>query len=261
MKSSWIIAKREIKSFFISPMAYIILGVFSLISGLHFLMTMQAFDMELQRAQIQAQLMRNPEAFNYLNLNTMLIGNVLNFAFFLLLFMTPGLTMRLLSEEKNQGTYELLFTSPLSTWDIIFGKFMGAMVVFLAMLATHSLFLLVMFGYGNPEAGPVASGYLGLFLGGLIFISLGLFASSLTKNQIVSFFIALFLSLALLMLGWAGGITSGNISEFFEGMSITTHFQTLNGGVIAVSTLTFFITMILLFLAATRISLESLTRK
>ena len=169
--------------------------------------------------------------------------------------------MRVFSEEKTNGTYELLYTSPISTWSVILGKFMAVSVFYLAVLATHTLFLIVMFGYGNPEAGPVFSGYLGLFLAGLAFLSIGIFASSLTRNQIISFFVAMSISFGFLMVGWAAGLTSGNMATFLEGASIAKHFSGFNSGIITSSSLVFFLTIIILFLSATKLSVESLMRK
>ncbi len=258
----WTIAKREIKSFFVSPIAYVILSIFALVTGVQFLRSMELFDQALQQAKIQAQLMRNPEALSYINLNGMLITNVISFSFFLLfLFMTPAITMRLLAEERSQGTYELLLTSPISTWDIILGKFIAAFVLFMGLIVTQGLFLGVMFGYGNPEIGPVVSGYLGLILSGAAAISIGLFASSLTKNQIIAFFVALFICLSFLMVGWIAGSVSGNLSTFLNAVSVTTHFEEFNKGVMAVSSLVFFISVCVFFLSVAKISVQSLARK
>ncbi|MDB5037351.1 MAG: ybhR 2 [Bacteriovoracaceae bacterium] len=260
MWSAWTIAKREIKSLFVSPAVYIVLGLFALLSGVQFLLSLQRFDQLLQQAQIQAQLMKNPDALAHISLNVMLISNVVAFAFFLLLFTVPAITMRLLSEEKSQGTYELLLTSPITAWDIVLGKFIAGVVFFSLLLVTHALFLIVMFGYGNPEPLPVLSGYLGLFCAGVSFLAIGLFASSLTKNQIIAFFVSLFLGLGLLMIGWAAQTLSGNISKFLEAASITFQFENFNKGLITVSGLVYFITVWIFFLSATRVSLQSLTR-
>jgi ABC-2 type transport system permease protein len=260
MSSAWTIAKREIKSLFVSPIAYVVLGIFALLSGVQFLLSLQRFDQLLQQATVQAQLMKNPEALAHISLNGMLISNVVAFAFFLLLFTIPAMTMRLLSEERSLGTYELLMTSPVSTWEIVLGKFIAGIVFFSLMLATHALFLIVMFGYGNPEPLPVASEYLGLFMAGVSFTAIGLFASSLTRNQIVSLFVALFIGLAFLMIGWAAQTLSGNISKFLEAASITFQFENFNKGLITVSGIVYFITLWVFFLGLTKVSIQSLTR-
>ncbi|MBN8555523.1 MAG: ABC transporter permease subunit [Deltaproteobacteria bacterium] len=260
MSSIWVIAKREIKSLFISPAAYIVLGIFALLSGVQFLLSLERFDQTLQQAKIQAQLMKNPEALSFINLNGMLISNVIAFGYFLILFTIPAVTMKLLCEERNNGTHELLLTSPISAWDIVLGKFLAGIVFFLAMVATNALFLIVMFKYGNPEPGPVLAGYLGLIFGGISFISIGLFASALTKNHIISFFTSLFISLVLLMIGWAAGSTSGHLSEFLQQASITTHFETFNKGLITVSSIVYFVTLWIFFLSATRVAVQSMAR-
>jgi ABC-2 type transport system permease protein len=260
MGSAWIIAKREIKSLFVSPAAYIVLGIFALLSGIQFLLSLERFDQTLQQAKIQAQLMKNPEALSYLNLNGMLISNVIAFGYFLVLFTVPAITMRLLCEERNQGTHELLLTSPISTWDIVMGKFIAGVTFFLTMVATHALFLIVMFAYGNPEPGPVFAGYLGLILGGISFITIGLFASSLTKNQIISFFVSLFVSLIFMMVGWAAGSTSGHLAEFLQQAAITAHFENFNKGLITVSSIVYFLTIWVFFLSATRVAVQSMAR-
>jgi ABC-2 type transport system permease protein len=255
------IAKRELKSYFVSPVAYVILGIFALVSSIHFLMSLETFDQILNQAQMQAQFMQNASLLERINLNEMLISQVVAFAFFLLLFASPALTMRSIAEERNQGTYELLFTSPISLWDIALGKWLAAIGFYMLLLLTHGLLVGVVFAFGNPEVAPVFSGYLGLLLYGSLMLSLGIFASSLTTNQIVAFFIALFLGLTLLMIGWAARMMPGNLATFFEAASVQTHFENFNKGLITVSSLVYFVTATVFFLAASQVSLQSLTRK
>lgn len=254
------IAKREIKSLFVSPVVYVVLGIFALLSGGQFILSLQRFDQLLQQANVQAQLMRNPEALAQISINGMLISNIVAFAFFLLLFTIPAITMRLLSEERTLGTYELLMTSPVTNWDIVLGKFIAAVTFFALMLGTHSLFLIVMFGYGNPEPLPVLSGYLGLFMGGVAFLSMGLFASALTRNQIIALFVGLFIGLVFLMIGWAAQTVSGNFAKFLEAASITFQFENFNKGLITVSGVTYFVTVCIFFLTASRVALQGAQR-
>jgi ABC-2 type transport system permease protein len=258
---AWTIAKRELKSLFVSPIAYVILGIFSLISAFHFLMSLETFDKILKQAKLQVQFSQNTEILNQINLNEMLIAQVVSFTFFLFLFTLPGITMGGLAEERKQGTYELLFTSPISTWDIILGKLMAAFAFFFVIVATQIVFLVVVFKFGNPEMGPVLSAYLGLALCALVILAVGLFTSSLTTNQIIAYFSAIFILLGLLMVGWASKVVPGNLATFFEGASIQTHFEGFNRGVISVSSIVYFITTAIFFTAATNVSLDSLTRK
>jgi ABC-2 type transport system permease protein len=260
MSSSWTIAKRELKSLLVSPIAYVVTGFFALASGIYFNALLGRFDNLLNQAQIQAQLYKNPDAFAYVNLNGMVISELTSFSFFLLLFIVPGLTMRLLSEEKTGSTYELLMTSPITAWDITFGKFLGAGIFLALIVATHALPISIMFIYGNPEILPVVSAYIGIILGGLVFLASGLFASSLTKSQIIGFIIALAINIGFLLLANFARTQSGNLGTFLQASSLFTHFQSFNGGLITVSGLVYFATLCAFFLGATTISIHSLTR-
>lgn len=261
MSAVWTIVKRELKSLFVSPVAYVALGVFALFSGFYYSFAMQRFDLMLKNAELQARLMQNPEVLNYINLNSFLINNVTSFTFMLLLFTAPFFTMRLFTEERNNFTYELLLTSPVSVWSIVSGKFLAASIFFLIALATHSIFVGVMFGFGNPEPGPVFSSYLGLFLAGLSFGSIGLFASSLTKHQIIAVILALAVNLGLLMISWGAENAFGNLQTFLNSASISTHFENFNQGVIHISSLVYFLSIIVLFIVATQISVRSFARR
>jgi len=258
--ASLTIAKRELKSLFVSPVAYVVGGIYALLLGYQFLQSLVFFDQQLQRAKIQAQLMKNPDALQGISLNELLISAVINFGFFLLLFTVPAITMRLLSEERNQSTFELLSTSPLTAWDLVLGKFMAGFGFILILLFTHSLFLGIMFGYGNPELGPVLSAYVGFILGGAALVSMGLFSSSLTKIQIVAYFIALFINIVFLQLANAARSTSGNLSEFLQKAAITTNFELFNRGIISVSGMMYFVTLTIFFLAATKLSIQTMNR-
>ena len=122
----------------------------------------------------------------------------------IMLFLFPLITMRTYSEEKRSGTIELLLTSPLTDVQIILGKFLGAMLLYAVMLAVTLIHMAVLFIYGNPEWKPIATGYLGLLLMGGCFISLGLFISSLTKNQIVAAMVTFAVFLMLWVINWIG---------------------------------------------------------
>jgi len=258
--SIWIIIKRELKSLFVSPVAYVVLGLFALGTGYYFSFSMQRFDMLLRNAQLQARMMQNPQMLNYVNLNSFLINNVTSFTFMLLLFSVPFFSMRLFTEERVNSTYELLLTSPISISQIVLGKFFAAVIFLLVALSTNAVFLAVMFSFGNPEIGPVFSSYLGLFLAGVTFMSIGLFASSITKHQIIAVIVALAINLSLLMVSWGAENAYGNLSSFLNKAAITTHFQNFNQGVIYVSGVVYFLSLIILFVTATQISVKSLAR-
>jgi len=261
MGAIWTITKREFKDLITSPIAYVALGILTLIGGVHFLLTLENFDMILKRAEMQAQFAQDQDMFSKINLNEMLIGQVVSFAFFLFLFLIPVITAGSIADEKKQGTYELLFTSPIRIADIIIGKLLASYGFFLVIMATHGMFLMVMFLYGNPEIGPVVSAYLGLALFGILILSLGIFASSLTTNYVVAYLISVALGLSLMIVGWASRVASGNLSKFLEQAAIDTHFQSFNKGMITLSGIVYFLTAAIFFLVGTNVSLQSVTRK
>jgi len=259
MSGTWCIAKREFKSYFQSPFAYVLLGLFGLFSGIFFVILLDNFDQTLQQAQFQ--LAQNPNILERINLNEMIMGQLVFMIFWLLMIFIPLITMRTISEEKSQGTFELLFTSPISTWDIVLGKALAATGFFFVLLSTHIIILYVLFGYGNPEVLPIVSIYLGLTLFAVALIAIGIFASSLTKWQALAAIIAAMISLTIVLLGVLSRMASGNMREFLEKIAFQNNFEGFSQGLIGVSAVTYFVTLTILFLSATRISLESLTRR
>jgi ABC-2 type transport system permease protein len=259
MSGIWCIAKREFKGYFQSPFAYVLLGLFGLFSGVFFVILLDHFDQTLQRAQFQ--LAQNPDILARVNLNEMVMGQMVFMIFWILMIFIPLTTMRTIAEEKAQGTFELLFTSPISTWDIVLGKAAAAVGFLFTLLSTHVIILYVIFGFGNPEVWPIVSIYLGLVLFGISLISIGIFASSLTRYQFLAAIIAATISLSIVLIGVLSRMAPGNLREFFEKMAFQSNFDGFSQGLISVSAVTYFVTLSLLFLSATRISLESLTRR
>jgi ABC-2 type transport system permease protein len=260
MTGIWIIMKRELYSLLVSPVTYVVLGLMAFFFGYQFISTLLTFDQHLMAAETQARFSQNPDILSRINLNEMVILGLTGFTFFLFFLASPILTMRFFSEEKAQSTYELLLTSPISLWEIILGKLAAAKVFLVLVLATHLIFLGVMFFFGNPEWGPVLSAYLGLFLSGLTFFAIGMFASSLSRSALVSVFIAFGLNLGVMMIAMFAPYAPPNLGLVLKAVSIHAHFGEFNQGVIQVSSLVYFFTMIALFLGATHISLRSLSR-
>ena len=178
MRNTLAIAQREMNAYFASPIAYVLIGFFALLFGWFFYVPLAFF------AEQSGQAGMNPT--QALNMNQMLVGPTLMNTTVIMLFLFPLITMRTYSEEKRSGTIELLLTSPVTDVEIIMGKFLGAMLLYGAMLAVTLIHMSILFIFGEPEWKPIATGYLGLLLMGGCFLSLGLFISSLTKNQIVA---------------------------------------------------------------------------
>src|SRR5438128_355851 len=169
------IAHKELKSYFASPIAYVVIGFFVALYGYFYVVMLQYFTrMSLQMGQPG---MGGPQSAN---VNEMMIRPLMQNVLILVLFIMPMVTMRTYAEEKRSGTIELLLTSPLTDFEIVMGKFLGTVVLYLALLAVTMLYIAILFIYGRPEWRPIVSGYLGLLLLGSCFISAGLFISSTT---------------------------------------------------------------------------------
>ena len=177
-------------------------------------------------------------------------------AFFRLLFLLPMLTMRSFAEEKRSGTMELLLTSPLTDLQIILGKFLGAMALYCLMLALTLLHVGLLFWYGEPEWGPIASGYLGLLLMGGAFISVGLAISSTTKNQIVAGVATFAVLLLFWIINWIGDASGTTSQAVLAYLSILEHFDDFSKGVIDTKHVTYYLSFIVVGLFLTAKSMD-----
>jgi ABC-2 type transport system permease protein len=193
-----------------------------------------------------------------MNINQALIAPVFMNAEVVLLFVLPMVTMRTYSEEKRSGTIELLLTAPLTDWEIILGKFLGAMGLFCAMLAITLIHVGVLFIYGTPEWKPVVTTYLGMILMGGCFISLGLFISSTTKNQIVAGMITFAAFLLFWVINWMGSFVGTTAQAVLAHLSIIDHFDDFAKGIIDTKHIIYYVSFILfgLFLTAKAVDTE-----
>jgi ABC-2 type transport system permease protein len=209
MRNLWTITWRELRAYFSSPLAYILSAAFLALSGVFF-----GFDLYFSR-----------EAS---------MRGVLATFLFILLLLAPALTMRLLAEEQRMGTLELLLTAPVHDWQVVVGKYLGGLIMFLVMMVLPTLYyVLILAVFGPPDYGPLATGYLGLILMGASFLAIGVFTSSLTQNQVV----ALFVGMAILIILWVadafGNIFgAGWLSDVFNQIAITRHYSDFFRGVI-----------------------------
>jgi ABC-2 type transport system permease protein len=173
-----------------------------------------------------------------------LIRPLLSNASVLVLFLLPMVTMRTYSEEKRSGTIELLMTSPLTDFEIVMGKFIGAVGLYLALLAVTLLYMLVLFMYGEPELLPLLTGYLGLLLLGSCFIAMGLFISSLTKNQVVAGVATFVMALLFWIINWPADSAGPTMGAVLRYLSITEHFDDFGKGVIDTTHVVFYLSFI-----------------
>src|SRR4051794_12883583 len=214
------IAHKELKSYFASPIAYIVIGLWALLYGYFYAAILHFFvQQSLQMSQFG---MQGPQS---VNVNQQLIRPLLQNVLILILFLMPMVTMRAYSEEKRSGTIELLLTSPLTDLEIILGKFFGALALWAIMLAVSLIHIGLLFIYGRPEWKPIATAYLGLLLLGGCFISVGLFISSLTKNQIVAGMVTFAVFLFLWVITWLGSFSGPTIDALTQYLSIIDHYD------------------------------------
>lgn len=227
MRKMMSIYQKEMKTFFVSPVAYTISCIFLIIAGYIFAVI----------------IFYTKEA----NLHV-LFANLR----FVLLLIAPILTMRLLAEEKKLGTDELLYTSPLTNYEIILGKYFATVTLYLIMLIFTLEFPIFLKIYGDPDMGPIYSGYLGLFLFGSAFISLGLFTSSITENQIIAAITSFGLLLMLWLISWATTFIPVEwLQDIFKSLSVTEHFNNFEKGIIDLGDVFYYLSFSFVFIFLT----------
>jgi ABC-2 type transport system permease protein len=244
------IAQKELKSYFSSPIAYIVIGLWALLYGYFFVAILQFF----VRNSMQMGQFQGPQA---MNVNQQLIRPLLQNVTILILFLMPMVTMRTYAEEKRSGTIELLLTSPLTDFQIIMGKFLGAFALYAVMLAVTLLHVGVLFIYGNPEWKPIVSAYIGLLLLGGCFISLGLLISSLTKNQIVAGMVTFGVFLMLWVITWIGSFSGPTVDKLTQYLSIIEHYDDFGKGVLDTAHVIYYLSFIAFGLFLTAKSVDS----
>ena len=251
MRNILAIAHKELKSYFSSPIAYIVIGFWALLYGYFFIAILQFF----VRQSMQMSQFGGPQS---MNVNQQLIRPLLQNVTILDLFLLPMVTMRTYAEEKRSGTIELLLTSPVSDFEIIMGKFLGAMALYTVMLAVTLLHIGLLFWYGRPEWKPIVTAYLGLRLLGGCFVSLGLLISSMTKNQIVAGMVTFAIFLMFWVITWIGSFSGPTVDKLTQYLSIIDHLDDFNKGVLDTSHLIYYLSFITfgLFLTAKSVDTE-----
>ncbi len=255
MRSYLAITDRELKSYFVSPIAYVVIALFVLITGIFFYLIISNFVELSFRYTMQAQYYRM--AAPKLNVNSMAIRPLMHNMSLFALFWLPLLTMRLIAEEKKMGTIELLFTSPIRTTELVLAKFTASTTVFIAMLGLTFLYMVSLFFFGNPELGPILSGYLGLLLIGMTYISFGLFFSSITDNQIIAAVATFAFILFFWAIGWMSSFVGPGLGSFLEKLSLINHFDDFAKGVIDLGNVVYYLSVTFFGIFLSYLALES----
>ncbi len=242
--------KKEMRSYFASPIAYAVFTIFLVISGYFFYTILTFFSL------ISMQASMNPGLATGLNVTDGILRPFFSDLSVVLLFMMPLITMRLFAEERKQGTLELLLTYPVRDGEILLGKFLAASALCGLLLLATALYPFLLALWSEPELYPIFTGYLGLLLLGMAFISLGLLFSSLTENQIVAAALAFGALLLFWIIGWAGTLTTGDWGLLFRQLSILEHLASFARGVLETKDVAYYLGFMSLFLFATLKSME-----
>ena len=251
MKNVWIIFTKELRSYFVSPIAYLLLTMFAIIFGFFFFVAIKSFVIFGMEQQMRGEMMP-------MNVNEQIIRPLLSNASVIGLFFIPMITMRLFAEEKRSGTIELLTTSPIRDSEIILGKWLAAVAMYVCMLLFTALNFLFLFHYGNPDWKPLAIGYLGLLLQAGCLLAIGTFISTLTRNQIIAGAATFGVCLMLWIFEWVSGFDSSFWAKLLSYLSVTVHFDSFARGVIELKDAVYYVTLIFIGLFLTSRSMESL---
>jgi ABC-2 type transport system permease protein len=243
------IVRKEWRGYFASPVGYVVIGMYALVFGYFYTVYLSWF---LRQSMQGPQMGGGP-----MNVNQQMIRGVFDNSMVIFLFVVPLITMRAYAEEKRSGTIELLMTSPITDFQIVMGKFLGAMSLYGAMLGITLIHIAVLFAYGNPEWKPILTGYLGLVLLGGCFVSVGLFFSSLTKNQIVAGMFTFVVLLLLWVISWIGNFSGPTVERLTSYLSLTSHVDDFLRGVIDSQHIVYYLSFITLGLFLTAKAVDS----
>jgi ABC-2 type transport system permease protein len=250
------LVEKEWRHYFGSPIAYVALVVWTLLFGLFFYLSFTFF---LEASMRAAQQGMEFGGGMKMSLNEQLIRPVVHNMAVVALFILPMLTMRLFAEEKRQGTIELLATSPLTDWQIVIAKFLGALSLYVVMILAGFLNVLLLYVYAPtpPEWKPILTGMLALLLVGGSFISLGVFLSTLTRNQIVAGALGFGLALVFWIFAWLDQPTATAFEKVLAYTGVTNHMEDMVKGIIDTKDVVFYLTFIFFGLFLTQQSVES----
>jgi ABC-2 type transport system permease protein len=223
MNNALTIFRREMRSYFNSPVAYIVITLFLLVSGYFFSSTL------------------------FLN-NSADLRSLFGIAGFILMLFTPAVTMRLLAEERRAGTIEILVTLPIKDEEIVVGKFLAGFALTAISIVLTFIAYLTIASLGNPDFGAAFGGYLGLILMGAVYVAIGMFTSSLSPNQIIAFIVGFVIIFAFFMLDKVLVFLPDALASFFEYLSIDYHYGNISRGVIDSRDLIYYFSMIFFFL-------------
>lgn len=233
MTPALVISRREIRTYFNSPVAYIVVPAFTILAAVMFF------------------------GFQFFLAGEATLRGFFENMPFLFLFLAPAITMRLLADEKASGTMELLITMPVRDWEVVLGKFLAAMALLTSTLALTLVFAITVRALGPLDRGPAIGGYLGLLLMGGAYVSIGVMSSAFTRSSIVAFIVALVISFILFIIGPALQFLPQSMQPLFAFLSIGKHFDSISRGVIDTRDIIYYFSVMGICLLVATLSLES----
>jgi len=251
MRNIWIICQKELRSYFVSPIAYILFIIYAVIFGFFFWNMVGAFIYYSMEAQVRGDMFP-------MNINDQVVRQLFGNINVINLLLIPLISMRLFAEEKRNGTIELLATSPLRDGEVILGKWLASLLVYAAMLLIACLNFLFLFKYGNPDWKPMVIACLGVLLQAAALLAIGIFISTFTKNQIIAGAVTFAVCLLIFVFGWVGSFQYSTWARVMTYISTTTHMESFLKGVIDTKDAIYYVSAIFLGLFLTARSLESL---
>lgn len=233
MRTIWTIARRELHSYFVSPIAYVVVALFLALHSYLFSIIL---------------LLSQEASMRYL------FGTMTT----VLLFVAPVLAMRLLSEEYRSGTVEVLLTAPVRDWELVVGKWLAAVGLWAIMVVLTFIYPYFLSVFGDPDWGPIVSGYIGIFLFGAALLALGTFASATTENQIVAAIVGVVLTVGLWVLRGAGDLMKGGMARIVNYVALADHTVDFSRGVVDTRDVVYFLSLIVvaLFLATRAVEMR-----
>jgi gliding motility-associated transport system permease protein len=254
MRNILAVAGKELRAYFHSPIAYLVMFAYTLACGFVFYSYTAIYMNETFRMQMSGGFGAPSLSLNEYIIRPMLEG----FLMVVLLFLLPLVTMRLYAEEKRSGTFELLLTSPLTDLQIILGKFLGAMALFGTLVVLTFFYVGLLFLYGNPNAKPLIANALGFILYGGALMAVGMWISTFTKNQIIAGAVTMVALLLLYVLVWVREYAMGPVGQFIANLSLSSHSDNFAKGVIDLGDVAYYLSVIAFGIFLTARSVEAL---
>jgi ABC-2 type transport system permease protein len=256
MRNSLAIAKKELNIYFATPIAYVMFTLLVVIGSYYFIQLVSQFE----AISKQSMMLQNQEMLSRLNFQDLIFRGLFGFLGIILVFIVPFLTMRLIAEEKRSKTMELLFTTPITPFDIVLGKYLSALAILACALGLTMLYPVLVerfAGQAGVEWRSVFLGYFGLFLLGGAFMAVGLFISALTESQVVAALITFVMLLMLWIIGWAAQSAEGTAKDVLMYVASVGHLDSFSKGIVDLKDLVYFLSVIVLGLFATHRAVEA----